>query len=65
MVLQRLVATAQQSPACSGIGTAPSAPKLRLIPEPKPTVFILQLTQQHLILPRWSPIQVLSNLTIA
>ena len=53
--------TAQGRPTSSGTGTALSAPKLILNPQQLRAVFILQLTQQHLILPRWFPIQVLTN----
>ena len=44
-----------------GTGTTWSAPKLLLIPHFLPAVLILQLAQQHLALPRWSPTWALSE----
>ena len=61
----KMGATAQGKTIGSGTGMASFAPKLLLISQPLPTMFILHLTQQQLILPRSSPIQSLTKLTIA
>ena len=65
MVLLRRMPHHSGRPTSSGNGTALSAPKLLLIAQPCPAVFILQPTQQHLILPSLAPIQVLTKHTIA